>query len=254
MKLCYRLLVLSLLTVTNLVPLNMAQYILQDDYNPDSFFSMFNFFTGPDPTNGYVNYVDQSAALSQGLINTTESIYIGVDHTDVATGSGRSSVRITSNKVYNHGLIILDATHMPGGVCGTWPAFWTVGPNWPTNGEIDIIEGVNSQNTDSMTLHTGPGCVISNTGNFSGTLGTTNCDIAAAGQVTNAGCQINTANTASYGTAFNAGKGGVYATEWTSQAISIWFFPRTAIPSDITSGAPDPNSWGSATASFIWRL
>ena len=101
-----------------------------------------------------------------------------------------------------------------------------------------------------MTLHTGAGCTITNNGMFSGTLGTTNCDINAAGQATNAGCQINSPSTASFGTGFNAGQGGVYATEWTSDAISIWFFPRSAIPSDITSGSPDPTTWGSATASF----
>ena len=240
----------TLLTLTGLISLSTAGYVLEDDYEPSSFFSMFSFFTGGDPTHGYVNYLDQGTAQSQGLINTNGPVYIGVDHTNVATGSGRSSVRITSNKAYNHGLIILDAAHMPGGVCGTWPAFWTVGPNWPANGEIDIIEGVNSQSTDSMTLHTGPGCSITNNGAFSGTLGTTNCDINAAGQATNAGCQINTPNSASYGNGFNAGQGGVYATEWTSQAISIWFFPRSAIPSDIASGSPDPTSWGAATASF----
>ena len=53
------------------------------------------------------------------------------------TPNGRPSVRITSNKVYQAGsLIILDADHMPGGICGTWPAFWLVGPNWPNEGEI----------------------------------------------------------------------------------------------------------------------
>jgi hypothetical protein len=31
---------------------------------------------------------------------------------------------------------------------------WTLGPNWPSSGEIDIIEGVNSQKANSMALHT----------------------------------------------------------------------------------------------------
>lgn len=26
---------------------------------------------------------------------------------------------------------------MPFG-CGTWPAYWLVGPNWPSGGEIDV--------------------------------------------------------------------------------------------------------------------
>lgn len=31
---------------------------------------------------------------------------------------------------------------------------WTLGPDWPNNGEIDIIEGVNSELVNSMALHT----------------------------------------------------------------------------------------------------
>ena len=198
-----------------------------------------------------MQYVAQSTAQSDGLINTNNgAVYMGVDHTNVATGSGRNSVRITSTKSYNHGLVILDLAHMPGGVCGTWPAFWMVGPDWPTYGEIDIIEGVNSQASNSMTLHTNAGCAITNNGQYTGTMSTSNCNVGAAGQSTNAGCQINCPSTGSYGTAFNAGGGGVYATEWTSDEISIWFFPRSAIPSDISSGSPNPTSWGPATAAF----
>lgn len=53
------------------------------------------------------------------------------------TPNGRPSVRISSNKTYNSGLFILDVKHMPFG-CGTWPAYWLVGPNWPSGGEIDV--------------------------------------------------------------------------------------------------------------------
>jgi hypothetical protein len=49
---------------------------------------------------------------------------MGVDHTNVASGAGRASVRLTSKKSYNHGLVILDLAHMPGGICGTWPALY----------------------------------------------------------------------------------------------------------------------------------
>ncbi|KAK6405813.1 hypothetical protein LTR95_018726 [Oleoguttula sp. CCFEE 5521] len=229
-----------------------AQYVLEDDYLADgNFFDQFSFFTAGDPTHGFVDYIDQSSASDGGLINVTStSVYMGVDYTNVATSAGRQSVRITSNKSYNSGLVILDLEHMPGGICGTWPAFWMVGPDWPSNGEIDIIEGVNDQTVNDMTLHTGPGCTISDNGGFSGEITTDKCDVNAEGQSTNAGCQIKTDDTNTYGSGFNANKGGVYATEWTDSAISIFFFPRGSMPSDISSGSPDPSGWGKPLARF----
>lgn len=77
-----------------------------------------------------MNYVDQGTAQNTGLISTSDTVHIGVDSSNVAS-NGRNSVRITSKNSYNTGLVILDLAHMPGSVCGTWPAFWLVGPNWP---------------------------------------------------------------------------------------------------------------------------
>jgi hypothetical protein len=76
-----------------------------------------------DPTRGYVSFVDRSIAKSSGLISASGgSVYFGVDTRNPAWGSGRRSVRLTSHQAYNHGLVILDLAHMPGSVCGTWPA------------------------------------------------------------------------------------------------------------------------------------
>lgn len=112
-----------------------ATYNLKDTYNSANFFSAFTFYTGADPTHGYVSYQSQSAASAQGLINTNNGqIYLGVDYKTVNPAAGRASVRLSSNKAYTHGLFIADIAHMPGSICGVWPAFWLVGPNWPNGG------------------------------------------------------------------------------------------------------------------------
>ena len=129
---------LSTLYLSLFVGLSVAGYTLEQNYLAGgNFFDQFTFFTAADPTDGFVQYVDQGTASSNGYINaTSSSVYIGTDYTNVASSSGRESVRITSNAAYDSGLVILDLAHMPGGICGTWPAFWTVGPNWPDEGEI----------------------------------------------------------------------------------------------------------------------
>ncbi|KAE9965309.1 hypothetical protein BLS_007730 [Venturia inaequalis] len=116
-------------------------------------------------TNGeYVRYLSKDQALSSGLLRTQNNqIYMGVDTTrglDWASGIGRDSVRLRTNKAFNAGtLVIGDFAHMPSNTCGIWSSFWMVGTEWPRDGEIDIMEGVNQMSQNQITIHTKPGCV-----------------------------------------------------------------------------------------------
>jgi hypothetical protein len=221
-----------------------GSYVLADSYNTTNFFDSFEFFQGPDPTNGFVEYVDAATANATGLAGyANEGVYLGVDYQTANPANGRQSVRLTTYKSYTRGLIIADIAHQPAQACGAWPAFWSVGPNWPHSGEIDIIEGVNLQESSAITLHTGNGCTFSQNSWSSQ-------DCGSPGDASQ-GCGAETKDSRTYGTGFNAIGGGVYAVQWTSSAINIFFFPRTGtIPADIEAECPDPSTWGAPLASF----
>lgn len=150
-----------------------------------------------------------------------------VDTTPQVNGN-RNSVRIQSQFSFNGGLVIMDSVHMPTG-CGTWPAFWTNGPTWPTTGEIDIVEGVNNYTNNQATIHTGVGCTLPNNVNtldITGTVvGGTNC---AAVQSGNQGCGVRATQTNSFGVPFNNNGGGVFASAfWDSLPLNARFaWPR----------------------------
>lgn len=148
-----------------------------------------------------------------------------------------------SDNTYTHGLFVVDVLHMPHG-CGLWPAYWMVGPDWPSNGEIDIIEGVNLQEDNSISLHSSDNCTIAGSGQ-TGLLQASNCDAAENG---NSGCGSvldSTATPNNYGPGFNENEGGYYVTEWTSEYIKHWFFPRGGeVPITLASGHPNPDLLG----------
>jgi len=146
---------------------------------------------------------------------------------------------------------------MPQG-CGTWPAYWLVGPNWPNSGEIDIIEGVNRNTADQTTLHTNNGCDMNvvNPNSFSGKWGigsngnpSTNCYVNAPGEYQNQGCGIISPN-GNYGSALNDQGGGVYALMWNGTRIMAWFWNHAQVPNDLKNNNPNPNSWGIPYALF----
>ncbi|CAK7211256.1 hypothetical protein SBRCBS47491_001060 [Sporothrix bragantina] len=230
-----------------------TSYSMVDNYNSTNFFTNFAFFDAADPTNGFVDYADAQTASQNGLAGYVNNmVYLGADHTTANPSSGRASTRVTSNKGYDKGLIVADIQHMPVG-CGVWPAFWTLGANWPSGGEIDIIEGVNSQSTNAITLHTSPGCTMSDSGSAAGTQyssGVSGVDCGANGGYE--GCSLSTTTANAYGAGFNANGGGVYAMEMTSEAISIWFFPRGSSLAASLAGnaAPDTSTFGTPMGMF----
>ncbi|KZV62425.1 glycoside hydrolase family 16 protein [Peniophora sp. CONT] len=243
-----------------------------DSYEGQDFINEWTFEAIPDPTHGYVNYVDKSTAVSKGLVFASGSNFtLKADDTTVvsSSASGRDSVRIQSPKTYNSHVTVINLAHMPK-ACGSWPAVWEVGPNWPQGGEVDIIEGVNDQGTNALplvldvvfliayptepnrsSLHTSPDCTIPSTGDFSGTVVSTNCDTSVND---NSGCGFDYSTDNSYGHSFNLIQGGFYASERTSTEVKIWFWPRTAtnIPSDVKSGSStiNTNNWGRPQAYF----
>ncbi|KAK6220514.1 mixed-linked glucanase [Colletotrichum tabaci] len=235
-------------------------YGLSHSYFGANFISDFNFINYVDPSNGFVRYQSQPDALAKGLYSinpVTQAVTLGVDHTNIyGLGEGRPSVRLESKRQYNHGLFIGDFAHMPPSVCGLWPAFWMYGPDWPRNGEIDIIEGANQVTKNIISGHTQvyrsvtPGCRIPDTPQAAGQPLLRDCE--SPGTNNNAGCNYlpPASHPHTYGDSFNAVGGGVYALEWTSEAIRIWHWPRQSIPRDIIDKRPDPSTWDLPSALF----
>lgn len=120
-----------------LFSVSVQGWVLQTTSAGSNFINAFDYFTESDPTHGFVQYVDGATAVSNRLVYTQgDQVVIKADNATVSP-NGRPSVRIVSKNSYNQGLFLLDLEHMPVG-CGTWPAFWMVGDNWPNNGEIDV--------------------------------------------------------------------------------------------------------------------
>ncbi|KAG9250924.1 concanavalin A-like lectin/glucanase domain-containing protein [Emericellopsis atlantica] len=228
-------------------------YALSETYGGESFFDNFDYFTGYDPTAGFVHYVPRAQAEQLNLTYaSSETAVLRVDtsvgpNDEPNASTGRFSVRVTSRKTYDDGLFIFDIKHSPFG-CGTWPALWLTNPyNWPDDGEIDVMEAVNqADDGNQMTLHTTSGCKMNVKRKQTGKAEKTNCDHDAND---NAGCGVAD-DKDSYGESFNENEGGVMAVEWRDAGIRIWQWARSAIPSDIASKKPNPSTWGTANADF----
>jgi hypothetical protein len=161
-----------------------------------------------------------------------------------------------------------------------WPAFWlTDEANWPVNGEIDIVEGVNYQSVAKTALHSTNGCTMADIplGTMSGGWDTAqgipdaktgipdmtlryakNCFVYDPHQWLNQGCVAVDVEGGTLGHPFNAKGGGVFALEWDpiNRHIRSWVFsPHAKVPDNLVDAIrtadkdlekrvmPDPDLW-----------
>eukprot|EP00466_Bigelowiella_natans_P013088 jgi/Bigna1/72538/fgenesh1_pg.20_\ len=261
------------LAITPALAARVGNYSLTHRINSTTFLQEFEFFTAGDPTHGYVQFVSQSEAAQLRMLQLDAgSIYMSVDKDGNydPNGPGRKSIRVQSRKVFNGGVFVIDLDHIPSG-CGTWPAFWSVGPQWPDNGEIDILEGVHRNVQDISTLHTREKCSMQtvDTALFTGSWSTgfggqnaTDCYVKSTIEYANQGCGIISDDSASFGEAFNRRGGGTVATVWDDEGIRMYGWRRGAEPADVRKAAtgkskggevtidPDGEGWGMPYALF----
>ncbi|KAH7913963.1 glycoside hydrolase family 16 protein [Hygrophoropsis aurantiaca] len=231
---------LALLATPSVVSLVSAtQYTMTKEYYGSTFFNDWTFYNNYDNlTNGDAIFVSAQVAASAQLAyvdSSTSHAIIKVDNTTtVAYNDKRNTVRITSNDSFAVGSVwVTDMYHVPYG-CSVWPAWWSQAPKWPEGGEIDTFEGVNLQTLNQMSLHTEPGCTQVSPNETSTLVNSTDCSYDAN---SNQGCIVTDPSTSSYGEGFANTEGGAFVTEFATSGISVWFFPRSQIPSSLSSNA-----------------
>ena len=283
--------------------LPVGPYKLVERQEGEDFFQYYQFYQGADSvgSNGYNMYVGFKEADELGIVNvtflpdemvtpntTTSRLHHRSDNKQkpfvfmgsAATQQGpRDSIRLEGIRRFDRGLFIIDVRHIPAG-CGVWPAFWlTDEPNWPVNGEIDILEGVNYQSNAKTALHSTQGCVMDDiplgvmTGGWDTAIGipdkdtgvpdmtmryAQNCFVYDPHQWLNQGCVANDLKGGSLGKPLNDKGGGVFVLEWdpTNRYIKSWAFtPHNKIPENLRDTIetanlppgeqvlPDPSLW-----------
>jgi len=139
---------------------------------------------------------------------TTDNAVVHGGVLDITADSSLRSARIKSKglKTFKYGKIEARIKSSQG--TGSWPAFWMLGTssdNWPYQGEMDIMEHVNSDTFTYQTCHW----------NTNGISTSTTYSHGSWGQTTNNNYWNNIAS-------INVAEWHVYAIEWTSTLIKFY--------------------------------
>jgi hypothetical protein len=134
--------------------------VFSDDFNGSSgsgIDSQWMYDTGPGSNFG--------TGEIETMTTSTSNVHLdgggNLDITALGSGGSWTSGRVQTTSA-NVGapaggqLEVTASIQQPGGGLGYWPAFWMLGPGqWPENGEIDIMEDVNSLSQVAGTIHCG---------------------------------------------------------------------------------------------------
>ncbi|KAG9310378.1 glycoside hydrolase family 16 protein [Chiua virens] len=223
---------------------NAATYSNTASLSGQPFLNAFWWQTISDPTNGRVKYVDESTAQSDGLYSVSgNTVTLRADDTTVLILTWRFSTSHTCPRDVEHGL--LSGLFLLFAFATFTNAVPEVGGNWPNEGEIDIVEGVNNMVPNQSTLHTSASrcCNITST--------STNCDVYSTN---NAGCGVKLSDNNSFGPNFNNIGGGWYVVERSDSYIAIYFWERgdSSVPDEVQNpgGSVDTSTWGTPAAYF----
>src|SRR5439155_9861412 len=134
--------------------------VFSDDFNGaagSGAGSQWMYDTGPGSNFGTGEIETMTSSASNVHLDGNGNL----DITALGSGSSWTSGRIQTTSA-NVGapaggeLEVTASIQQPAGGLGYWPAFWMLGPGqWPENGEIDIMEDVNSLSEVSGTIHCG---------------------------------------------------------------------------------------------------
>ncbi|KAF1969323.1 hypothetical protein BU23DRAFT_477459 [Bimuria novae-zelandiae CBS 107.79] len=239
----------TLFTSLALTSSALAGYEVKWDYSGASFFDNFEFQPDSSFTNGFAQYVSKDEATAMGLASIVDNkARIGVDmnNTYELSSTGRKSVRLQSNEMFNRGLLVADFAHVPVAGCGQWPAFWVYrGEQAEGYSEIDILENVDKTTANTHSFYTSEECSV----NFDvgSPLKTDNChyDPQGAGPQ---GCSFG-AEEGTFNQAFNDNY-QIIALQVEADTMKIWHFGKDEVPADLTAGTPDPSTWRAPTVAL----
>jgi hypothetical protein len=187
------------------------------------------------------------------MTNSTSNVYLDgngdLDITALDSGGAWTSGRVQTTSA-NVGapaggeLEVTASIEQPNDGDGYWPAFWMLGPGqWPENGEIDIMEDVNSLSEVSGTVHCGtdPGGPCNEPdGIGSGLVGCSGCE---TGYHTYS-MILNRTNTADESITFYLDGNQYYSVSESQVGTSTWqaaFDHNLSIILDLAIGGSYPN-------------